>query len=122
MGYFYTYYPNNLTLPFGSFFTLTFINNGFSVDNLFYMFQYMFWALSFIFFPSYLMRSFPGGQAVVTEEFVPIETKKNMDFTVPSVSDALSKEKATIVNTLGLDIGSHDSQPNSDQIQDQRSN
>ena len=100
---FYSYFSLNgtdLVLHFGSFYSFTFLYTDFSIDNLLYMFQYMFWALCFAFFPAYLSRSFSTED--IDEEFIPLETKKNMNFEVPSVAEALNPETPVTTNTLTL--------------------
>ena len=108
---FYSYFnlKGALTINLGSFYTLILNPGDHSIDNVLYVFQYMFWALSFSLFPEYLSRSF---SSTVEQEFIPVETKENMDFTVPSVSDALSDTPPTVSNTLSL---SEEPQPSGDQ-------
>ena len=65
--------------------------------------------MSFSLFPEYLSRSF---SSTVEQEFIPVETKENMDFKVPSVSDALSDTPVTVLNPLSL---SDEPQPSGDQ-------
>lgn len=85
------------------FYTITFLNNGYSIDNILYMSQYMFWALCFGFFPAYLSRSF--GAVEEYDEFTPIEAKANMDFTVPSVHDSLVDDSNIITaNSLTFNM------------------
>ena len=85
-----TGYSSNLVIHLGSFFTLTYFAsitiNGtvyysYTIDNLLYMLQYLFWALSFAFFPAFLNRSFAQptssqGQDI-NDEFTPIEPQKH---------------------------------------------
>lgn len=90
-----------INLPF---YTITFLNNGYSIDNILYMFQYMFWALCFGFFPAYLSRSF--SEVAEYEEFTPIETNPIMNFTVPSVSESLVDESNILTaNSLTFNTG-----------------
>jgi hypothetical protein len=99
---FYAYFSwkgESLVLDFG-FFTINFITGSYSIDNLLYTFQYMFWALSFAFFPPYLNRSFKSDTQTVDEEFIQIDTQKNLDFEVPSVSEALSETVIIAPNPL----------------------
>lgn len=130
----YSYFSlttSNLVIHFSTFYTLTFLNGyystyDYSIYNLFYVFQYMFWALCFIFLPVYLSRSFSENEDIATEEFVPIETKKNMNFKVPSVSEALSDEKtaesdiSNVTSTLGLSLGSQDPKPSGESSQNSK--
>ena len=88
----------NLVISFGPLYSFTFIYGNYSIDNLLYVLQYMFWALSFGLFPAYLNRSFTT--KYTDDETVPIEIKKNMNFTVPSVNDPIIPEETIIANSL----------------------
>ncbi len=94
---FYSYF--NLKGPITIFFA-TFTPGQYSIDNLLYVFQYMFWALSFAFFPEYLARSFSHDGEGMAEEFTPLETKKKVDDEMKKISDVANLEQVPGANSL----------------------
>lgn len=111
----YTYFSvkgTDLVIQFGSFFSLTYkyyspdiYPVSYSIDNLLYVFQYALWALAFGFLPAFLNRSFSNDDEV-DEEFEPVETKANMDFTVPSVTEI--EQETPIMTAHSFTLGSND--------------
>ena len=59
-----------------NFFTLTLQAGDYRVDDMLYMLQYLFWALSFVFFPPYLNRSF---KPIESEEEITSSTEQSTD-------------------------------------------